>query len=84
MGHAMFLLEDYSDAVDAYEKGLKLDPENATMKQSLETARKKMGSSAPVAAAGGMPDMGGLAGMMNNPAMMDMAKNVWIGRLIGR
>jgi small glutamine-rich tetratricopeptide repeat-containing protein alpha len=75
MAHAHFCMNDYADAVSAYEKGLALDPENATMKQSLETARKKVPAAdvAPSGGGGGMPDM---AGMMNNPAMMGMAQQM--------
>lgn len=89
MGHAYFCLGEYNEAVEAYEKGLALDPENATMRQSLETAKQKLSSvsarsnpadaigSNPLAGmaggAGGMPD---LSSMLSNPALMNMASKM--------
>lgn len=81
LGLAQFSLGNYEEAVAAYKKGLELDPNNAIMKQSLETAESHLqpnaaattARSAPAAAAaapGGMPDLGGL---LNNPALMQMA-----------
>lgn len=81
--HALFCQQKYQEAVDAYEKGLQLDPENATIKQSLATAKAKIGSvdrsagaggsDAGAAGAGGMPDLGSL---LNNPALMNMAQQM--------
>ncbi|KAG0093760.1 hypothetical protein BGZ93_001923 [Podila epicladia] len=97
LGHAYFSVGKYKDAVSAYEKGLALEPNNATMKSSLATARNKArdnevtpaARSAPSPAAGGMPAgfpdlsaLGGaggmpdLAGLMNNPALMNMAQQM--------
>ncbi|BGP41563.1 Small glutamine-rich tetratricopeptide repeat-containing protein 2 [Rhodotorula kratochvilovae] len=42
LGHALFSLGEYAEAVEAYEKGLELDPSNATMKSSLATARSRL------------------------------------------
>lgn len=42
LGHALFSIGEYAEAVEAYEKGLELDPSNATMKSSLATARSKL------------------------------------------
>lgn len=79
--HALFCQQKYQEAVDAYEKGLELDPENATIKQSLATAKSKIGSvdrsaggsNAGAGGAGGMPDLGSL---LNNPALMNMAQQM--------
>merc|ERR1712093_828459 len=45
LGHALFSLGRYSEAADAYEKGLELEPANASMKGSLVTARARAGES---------------------------------------
>lgn len=88
--HAYFCLNKFDDAVEAYEKGLELDPNNATLKSSLATAKSKINSSsversaAPESsgAAGGMPNLGGAGGMpdlgslLNNPALMNMAQQM--------
>ncbi|KAG0035968.1 hypothetical protein BGZ82_004889 [Podila clonocystis] len=97
LGHAYFSVGKYKDAVSAYEKGLALEPNNATMKSSLATARNKArdnevtpaARSGPSPGAGGMPAgfpdlsaLGGaggmpdLAGLMNNPALMNMAQQM--------
>lgn len=65
-------------------KGLEIEPENATMKQSLATTRAKLDEVSQVvdqaapAATNGMPGMGGMGGMdfasmMSNPNFMSMA-----------
>lgn len=81
----MFCQAKYQEAVDAYEKGLELDPENATIKSSLATAKSKLGSVDRSAnegsgsstrgtdGAGGMPD---LSALLNNPALMNMAQQM--------
>lgn len=67
-------MDKYQDAVDAYEKGLELDPNNATLKSSLATAKSKLNAgsverSVPAESsaggAGGMPNFGGAGGMPN-------------------
>ncbi|KAI9325075.1 hypothetical protein BDR26DRAFT_880001 [Obelidium mucronatum] len=83
MGHAYFCLGNYTDAIEAYEMGLKLDPTNAAMKQSLASAKGKVGEigaasssrSAPSSAAAGNPfaGMGGGAGGM--PDLGSMLSN---------
>ncbi|KAG2180707.1 hypothetical protein INT44_003714 [Umbelopsis vinacea] len=84
MGHAHFSLGKYNEAITAYEKGLELDPSNATLKSSIEAARGKLNASSVERSAsppssggggfpGGMPD---LAGLLNNPAMMNMAQQM--------
>lgn len=86
LGHALFSSGSYGEAVEAYEKGLELDPSNATMKSSLATARSRV-SSAPaddddeddsVAARGpgaggasGFPGMGGAGGMPDLASLMN-------------
>lgn len=42
LGHARFSMGDYSAAVKAYEEGLTVEPGNANMRTSLQTARQKM------------------------------------------
>lgn len=75
--HALFSSGRYEEAVEAYEKGVEVDPSNALMKSGLETARqhakdtKKPSSPTPAsrdvsgAGAGGGADagMGGFPGM---------------------
>jgi small glutamine-rich tetratricopeptide repeat-containing protein alpha len=64
LGHALFCMERYSEAVAAYEKGVKLDPSNKAMKDQLNKA-KEMDTSAPSPAAGaGAGGLGGLASML--------------------
>lgn len=48
LGHALFSSGRYQEAVEAYEKGVEVDPSNALMKSGLETARQhaKQGSGA--------------------------------------
>ena len=41
--HAYFSLGRYSEAVESYEKGVELDPANASMKASLATAKSRLG-----------------------------------------
>jgi small glutamine-rich tetratricopeptide repeat-containing protein alpha len=75
--HAKFSLGEYQDAIEAYESGLELDPNNANMKTSLDTARSRFAEvkpstavdrepprSASSDATGGMPDLSALASMM--------------------
>ena len=84
--HALFCQQKYQEAVDAYEKGLALDPENALIKSSMATAKSKLGSvdrspesspsgtrGMPGGGAGGMPDLGAL---LNNPQLMGMAQQM--------
>jgi len=88
MGHAYFCLNKYSEAVDAYEKALELDRGNATIQNSLNAAKAKMGSvdrSAETSSApsGGLPNLGGAGGgmpdlgsLLNNPNIMNMAQQM--------
>ncbi|KAI8608576.1 hypothetical protein BC830DRAFT_1071890 [Chytriomyces sp. MP71] len=90
MGHAHFCLGNYQDAVESYETGLRLDPGNTAMKQSLASAKAKLGEVAPAASpssnkkgaaanpfaamGGGAGGMPDIASLMNNPAMRDMGE----------
>ncbi|KAI7870304.1 hypothetical protein BDF14DRAFT_1720976 [Spinellus fusiger] len=88
MGHALFCQGKFSEAVEAYEKGLELDPENPTLKTSLQTAMAKASSSAVdkpqtrdiPSPAGGMPD---LSSMLNNPNLMNMAQQMMQSGALG-
>ncbi|KAJ3032943.1 hypothetical protein HK097_005025, partial [Rhizophlyctis rosea] len=78
------------DAIDAFEKGLKLDPNNEVLKSSLSRAQAKAAESentdrslhtdsgdALDAGAGGAPGGGfDFASMMNNPNFMNMASQM--------
>src|SRR5205809_4016134 len=108
--HAYFCMSKYKDAVEAYEKGLSLDPNNATMKSALATAEQKAselrtdqgpsrgashdgGGAGAGGGLGGLGNLAGLAGlaggggggggggldlasMMNNPGLMNMARQM--------
>ncbi|KAJ3158331.1 hypothetical protein HK101_001358 [Irineochytrium annulatum] len=90
MGHAYFCLGNFQEAVDAYERGLRLDPGNASMKQSLTAARQKVseaggdsgtGPSEGAGGLGGIPGLGGAGGMdfasmLSNPNFMSMASQM--------
>jgi small glutamine-rich tetratricopeptide repeat-containing protein alpha len=79
--------------VQAYEKGVEVDPSNALMKSGLETARQHVrDASAPTSpstrdvsgttnpgAAGGFPGMGGGAGGM--PDLSAMMNNPMIAQM---
>ncbi|KAK4050287.1 Small glutamine-rich tetratricopeptide repeat-containing protein 2 [Microbotryomycetes sp. JL201] len=85
LGHALFSSGEYQEAVEAYEKGLELDPSNATMKSSLATAKGRIpapasttsdeSSSSPVSSRGA-PGAGagaGAGGFPGLPGGMDLA-----------
>lgn len=69
-------MNKFDDAVQAYEKGLELDPENATLKSSLQTAKIKADSksversmpSSGAGGAGGMPDFSALSSALGGGA----------------
>src|SRR3954462_10809995 len=73
--HAYFSLEKYQEAVDAYEKGLSLDPQNPTMKSSLATAQAKLQEQSTEAPQGGLGGMD-LGSLLSNPAIMGMAQQM--------
>ncbi|KAJ3277146.1 hypothetical protein HDV01_000198 [Terramyces sp. JEL0728] len=80
LGHAEYCLGNYQAAVDAYSKGSEMEPNNASIKQSLAAAQQKLGSvarqaadpvgSTPFGGMGGMPD---ISQMMSDPNIMNMA-----------
>lgn len=61
-------LGNLPDAVDAYEEGLKLDPNNAQAKSGRESALKAIQAEAQADGAGGDPT-GGLGSMFNDPQL---------------
>ncbi|KAF9434440.1 hypothetical protein BGZ76_008020 [Entomortierella beljakovae] len=84
LGHAYFSVGKYNEAVSAYEKGLGLEPNNATMKSSLATARSKArdnevapSARSPGGGAGGLPagfpDLSALGGGGGAGGMPDLA-----------
>jgi small glutamine-rich tetratricopeptide repeat-containing protein alpha len=92
LGLALFSLDQFQDAVDAYKKALALDPNNEIVKSSLRTAESRLQPSSqpmspePLSSATadrsapsadtGMPDLGGLSSLLNNPALMGMASQL--------
>ncbi|KAG7098936.1 hypothetical protein E1B28_000826 [Marasmius oreades] len=117
LGHAQYCLSDFKAAADAFERGLKFDPNNAGLKSGLQNAKARItqdddddgppplipdDGSTPAATSsrsggnrgasstpdlstmadtlrgmggggGGMPDM---ASLLNNPQMMQMAQQM--------
>ncbi|KAJ3148269.1 hypothetical protein HDU89_004866 [Geranomyces variabilis] len=85
MGQAYFCLTKFQEAIEACDEGLRLDPGNASLKQTKAAAEAKLEDAASPAAAqsnapasrapggGGMPD---IASLMNNPNLMSMAANM--------
>eukprot|EP01031_Cornospumella_fuschlensis_P029407 gene29407-35496_t len=72
LGLAYYHLEKFQEALDAYERAAELEPDNAATKDSIrqvKTKMKKVKPAAAAAAAAGAPDLSGLGGLMNNPAM---------------
>lgn len=94
LGLAHYFLKEYDASIDAYEEGLVLEPNNQSIKESLQQAKsardKEDEAKAQSPAAGGMPDLSSLAGMMGgggggmpdmsklmqNPQMMSMAQEM--------
>ncbi|KAF9568509.1 hypothetical protein CPC08DRAFT_408400 [Agrocybe pediades] len=78
--HAQYSLGDFKAAASAFERGLQLDPSNASLKSGLQNARLRIpsDSEAPAAAAtpadtrsapgagAGLDGMGGMADMLRN------------------
>ena len=104
LSHAQYALADFEAAADAFERGLKIDPSNASLKAALASAQTRItetstdsldttaaqptpqmpaglggmadllrGMGGAGGAGGGMPD---LASMMNNPQLMAMAQQL--------
>ena len=87
LGHAEFCLGNYKDSVAAYKKGLQMEPNNNSIKQSLAAAETKLAetsssttASRSAPAASGFPGMGGgmpdFSAMMQDPNFMNMAQNM--------
>lgn len=82
LGAAYVGLKDTPKAVEAYNQHLELEPSNAATKAALEALLRttSAGSRSPKPAGspafGGMPGGMDFAAMMNNPQMMEMAKNM--------
>jgi len=86
MGVALSCQNRYGDAVEAYKKALEIDPDNESYKQNLGIAERELadaGASFAQAAQanpmGGLPGMPGgfnLAGLLNNPQMVQMASQM--------
>ena len=82
LGLAHFFLKEYDDSIAAYEEGLQLEPNNQSIRDSLEqakTAKSKEPSSTTMGTPNpsGMPDLSSLAGMMGGGGaggMPDMSK----------
>jgi small glutamine-rich tetratricopeptide repeat-containing protein alpha len=112
--HAQYSLGDFQAALSAFERGLKIDPTNASLKSGVQNAQARIvpddegppplvaddglsaTSSTRAPAAGAAPGMGGMADMlrgmgglggggggmpdiaslMNNPQMMAMAQQM--------
>ncbi|CAG8629161.1 176_t:CDS:2, partial [Dentiscutata erythropus] len=63
LGHACFSVGKYREAVEAYEKGLSLDPNNPSMKTSLATAEQKASELTDKGSSRSTPTSGGGAGL---------------------
>jgi small glutamine-rich tetratricopeptide repeat-containing protein alpha len=75
------------DALEAYSKAAELEPDNIGYRSAVEQARLKLSkptspspsqSQSQSTGSGRMPPMGGLdlAGLMNNPELMNMASRM--------
>ncbi|KAJ1675305.1 Small glutamine-rich tetratricopeptide repeat-containing protein 2 [Spiromyces aspiralis] len=86
LGHAHYGLENYQAAIDAYSKGLELEPTNVNLQSSLNAAKTKLTESTssvntretPTPGNATSSPLGGMdfASMLNNPAIMNMARNM--------
>ncbi|CAG8440293.1 3063_t:CDS:10 [Diversispora eburnea] len=76
LGHAYFSIAKYKEAIEAYEKGLSLDPENQTMKSALAAAEQKTSELQNENTSGGNSTDGGTPSLLNNPALMGMARSM--------
>ncbi|KAK0730905.1 hypothetical protein B0H67DRAFT_528130 [Lasiosphaeris hirsuta] len=74
-GTALYGKGDLLGASDAYEEGLKLDPNNAGMKNDLKSVQRAIEQEAGSAGLGGDPS-GGIGQMFNDPNLIQkLAKN---------
>lgn len=70
LGHALFSAGRYQEAVEAYQKGVEVDPTNSVMKAGLETAKQhaKSSDSTPTSPPSGQSrDVAGGAGAGADP-----------------
>lgn len=79
MGLAYSSMEKHREAIECFKKALEIEPENESYKTNLALAEEK--SRQPPSAAAGMPGFppGGvpdLGGLLNNPALMNMATSL--------
>lgn len=77
MGLTYSKMEKYVQALECYEKALQLDPENEGYQNNMKIAKEKVqeqqANPMPFPGFGGS---GGLADMLNNPMVMNMAQQV--------
>ena len=77
--HAHYCLNDFKSAASAFQRGLELDPNNASLKSGLQNAEARiipdednevdMPPSSPPTGTGSAPGMGGLQDMLRNMGM---------------
>lgn len=76
LGLALLSNNQVEEAYEAYSKAIQLEPTNEGYKQNLKVVEERLKNLHGNAAAGGfpgMPDMGNLMGMFNNPQFLNMA-----------
>ncbi|RFU25379.1 hypothetical protein B7463_g10949, partial [Scytalidium lignicola] len=73
-GAALYGLGDLLGANDAYEEGLKLDPNNAGNKSGLAAVKRSIEAEAKNDSVTGDP-LGGLGGMFNDPQLLQKLQN---------
>ena len=77
LGTALHKLGRYQEALDrGYKKALELEPTNETVKENLEVCQRDMQNASAKPTPGGMPNLGGLAQMMQDPKFQENAKNL--------
>jgi len=83
MGLAYSSIHKHKEAVDCFKKAIEIEPENESYKSNLQLAEEKLATAgSPGPAAMGLPGMGGmgglgdLGGMLQNPALMNMATSM--------
>ncbi|KAI0097906.1 hypothetical protein GGR51DRAFT_539561 [Nemania sp. FL0031] len=74
-GAALHGSGDLVGAVDAYEEGLKLDPNNAGLKNSLASVRRAIEQEGGGAGFGGGDPMGGIGKMFSDPNLLQKLMN---------
>ncbi|KAI0546512.1 hypothetical protein F4679DRAFT_557678 [Xylaria curta] len=74
-GAALHGSGDLLGAVDAYEEGLKLDPNNAGLKSSLASVKRAIEQEGAGAGFGGGDPMGGLGNMFSDPNLLQKLMN---------